>query len=471
MKRYLALALIITAVAACDAMTAHTDVVARAGQYELTVDEAVDLMTTSPQIPAQADVVRSLGDLWIDYTILAAVAAEDSTFAQLDMEPLLQPYVQQQTFAQLREQVMTTDTVIGEEELAALYATEAPGTRVKARHILLTYPEEATDAQRDSVRALAEEIQARAESGEDFSALAAEYSDDQSNAQQGGDLGWFERGEMVGPFEEAAFDLEVGDVSEVVETPYGLHVIKVDDREAPSFDEVADDFRSQMISERRQASLDEYVESVRGDRGLTVTEDAQEVARNLADDPSTPLRGRAAERELVTWEGGALTARELVRVFRGMPPRQRSQYANMPDEQMAQVLRDVATNELILEDAADRGITVSETEQDSVRQMIREQVAQLAGQAGLRGEPQEGETQAEAVERRVRSYLSAVLSGQQQLMPLGSLSFALRQERDWRMFDAGIAAVVEEVEARSAGSQGAMPPPPTGQAPAPDTTG
>ncbi|NIU73530.1 MAG: molecular chaperone SurA, partial [Gammaproteobacteria bacterium] len=71
--------------------------------------------------------------------------------------------------------------------------------RVKARHILLSFPDDATDAQRDSVFALAEEIRERAASGEDFSALAREYSDDQGTAQQGGDLGWFERGSMVEP--------------------------------------------------------------------------------------------------------------------------------------------------------------------------------------------------------------------------------------------------------------------------------
>ena len=473
MKRYLALVLVATAGAGCDAMTAHTDVVARAGQHELMVDETVALMTTSPQIPAQTDVVRSLADLWIDYTILASMAAEDTTFAQLDVEPLLRPYVQQQTFAQLREQVMTTDTVVSDEELAELYATQAPGLRVKARHILVTYPEGATDAQRDSVRELAEQIQDRAAAGEDFSALAAEYSDDQSNAQQGGDLGWFERGQMVGPFEDVAFDLEVGEVSEVVETPYGLHVIKLDDREAPSLDEVADEFRAQVVSERRQASLDDYVESVRAERSLTVTDAAQEVARDLADDPSTQLRGRAGERELVTWDGGALTARELVRVFRGMPPRQRTQYASMTDERMAQVLQDVATNELILENATERGITVPEAERDSVGQVIREQVARLARQAGLTGEPQEGETQADAVQRRVRSYLSSVLSGQQQLLPLGSLSFALREQRDWRIFDSGVSEVVEQVEGQRSGGQGAMPPAPSmDQAPPPpDTSG
>ena len=478
MKRYLALSLLTLATVGCDAMTAHTDVVARVGTHELTVDETVDMIAGNPQVPARRDVVRSLVDLWIDYTLVATAAADDSTFAELDVEPLIRPYVQQQTFAQLRDEVMTADTVVSDEELEEFYATEAPGLRMKARHILVTYPSDATAEQRDSVRALAEELQDRAAAGEDFSALAREYSDDQATRPDGGDLGWFERGNMVEPFEEAAFALEVGEVSEVVETPFGLHIIKVDDREVPSLDDMRDEFRTQMVNERRQASLDDYVESVRADRSFEVREGAQEVARSLASEPSTPLRGRAASRELVTWDGGALTAQELVRVFRGMPQPQRAQFERMADERIDQVLRDVATNELIMEDAVDRGITVPEAEKDSIRQLIRDQMTRMARNAGLVGPPQEGETQAEAVDRRVGAYLDSVLAGQAQLLPLGSLSFALREHEDWRVFDSAIAEAVEQIEERRAPAQGSVPQAPsepadTSAAPAaaPDTGG
>ena len=94
MKRYLALSMIIPAAFGCDAMTAHTDVVARAGEYELSVDEAVELLAPNPQIPAQREVVETVADLWVDYTILADLAAEDPTLSSLDLEPMLEPYVE-----------------------------------------------------------------------------------------------------------------------------------------------------------------------------------------------------------------------------------------------------------------------------------------------------------------------------------------------------------------------------------------
>jgi len=80
--------------------------------------------------------------------------------------------------------------------------------------------------------ALANELRDRILAGEDFAALAKAYSDDTTSAVNGGDLGWFGRGRMVPAFEEAAFSLPVGEVSEPVKTEYGYHLIEVLEKDA-----------------------------------------------------------------------------------------------------------------------------------------------------------------------------------------------------------------------------------------------
>ncbi len=85
----------------------------------------------------------------------------------------------------------------------------------------------ATRADSDTVRALAADILRRARNGEDFAQLAQTYSEDESNRDKGGDLGFFKRGAMVKPFEEAAFAANPGDIVGPVQTTFGLHVIKV----------------------------------------------------------------------------------------------------------------------------------------------------------------------------------------------------------------------------------------------------
>ncbi|MCC5862223.1 MAG: SurA N-terminal domain-containing protein [Gammaproteobacteria bacterium] len=116
----------------------------------------------------------------------------------------------------------------------------------RARHILI-----AVDGQRDlaAAQARAQSLYERIEAGEDFAALAAEFSDDDGSAVEGGDLGWAERGFFVGPFEEALFELEVGEVSEPVETVFGFHVIRLDELregELPSFEDMRAELREEF---------------------------------------------------------------------------------------------------------------------------------------------------------------------------------------------------------------------------------
>lgn len=99
--------------------------------------------------------------------------------------------------------------------------------QVHARHILVKAGSYASEEQKAAAKKKAEALQKRAASGEDFAALARKNSNDQVTAANGGDIGFLKKGVMPKPFDEALFALKVGEVSDVVETPYGFHVIKV----------------------------------------------------------------------------------------------------------------------------------------------------------------------------------------------------------------------------------------------------
>jgi peptidyl-prolyl cis-trans isomerase C len=101
--------------------------------------------------------------------------------------------------------------------------------RVRASHILIKSEADTDPAAKAERREKLEAIKKRLDQGEDFAALAKEFSQDPS-AEKGGDLGYFERGKMAKPFEDAAFAMNPGEISGIVVTPFGFHLIKVTDK-------------------------------------------------------------------------------------------------------------------------------------------------------------------------------------------------------------------------------------------------
>jgi peptidyl-prolyl cis-trans isomerase D len=104
--------------------------------------------------------------------------------------------------------------------------------QLKARHILVSLAAGSDEATKAVARGKIEAAQKRLKGGEDFAAVAKEVSEDPGSREAGGDLGFFGRGAMVTEFETAAFALDAGELSEIVESPFGLHLIKVEEKKA-----------------------------------------------------------------------------------------------------------------------------------------------------------------------------------------------------------------------------------------------
>jgi len=105
------------------------------------------------------------------------------------------------------------------------------GARVRASHILIAVPDTADAAAKQQAKTKAEAVLKDLKGGKDFAAAAKESSQDPGSAPSGGDLGFFEQGQMVPPFEQAAFALKPGAMSELVESPFGFHIIKVAEKQ------------------------------------------------------------------------------------------------------------------------------------------------------------------------------------------------------------------------------------------------
>ncbi len=157
---------------------------------------------------------------------------------------------------------------ISEEEIKSYYETNIDDffvqNQVKARHILIRVPADAGPEKIEEARKKAEEILAKAKKGEDFAALAKQYSEGPT-AKDGGDLGYFPRGRMIKEFEDAAFSLQPGELSPVVRTQFGFHIIKVEDvkpERVRSLDEVRKSIESTLRDQKARDLAERSVEEV-----------------------------------------------------------------------------------------------------------------------------------------------------------------------------------------------------------------
>jgi peptidyl-prolyl cis-trans isomerase C len=140
------------------------------------------------------------------------------------------------------------------------------GERVRASHILIRVEENADAKTKETARAKAADVLKQLKSGKDFAELAKHYSQDPGSAANGGDLGYFMQGQMVGPFEQAAFALKPGEMSEVVETPFGFHIIKAADRQAARtvpIDEVKPQIEQFLQNQQRQEKTEAFISTLK----------------------------------------------------------------------------------------------------------------------------------------------------------------------------------------------------------------
>lgn len=229
---------------------------------------ADEVATLSPEL------LRSLADL----TAFGQAAAR----GELVMlgEPLMQRAGERGRVQALPLYLAAREMGIGEVELRAAYA-ERPEWSLTVRHLVRLVPRAAVQEERLQAWTRAEEARRRAVGGDDFTAVAAEFSEEPGAAERGGLLQPGREGTWVGPFWEAALALQPGEVSPVVETEYGYHVIRLEEREPVPFGE-ADPSRllAALVPEARAVRAMEQWLAARAD-ALTLQREAVRTARDL----------------------------------------------------------------------------------------------------------------------------------------------------------------------------------------------
>lgn len=449
---------------ACNGDEVDSGNLAEAGELQLGAQEVTELLTDAQELPPQPEVAEAVAEIWLDYALLAQFLHEDPEFETVELDELVEQELEQELVMQLRDQVIDADPEVTDAQVRQRYEEEGAGERVRARHILLSFPDQADQAARDAVVEEAESLRERVLEGEDFAELAEEYSDDPGSAAEGGDLGFFERGQMVGPFEDAAFALQPGEVSEVVETNFGAHIIRVEEREEVGFEDRAEDLREEIRQEATLEAESIYVAEMEEEAQVQVVEGAVERVRELAADGELALADAEAEETLVEFREGAYTAGDFQRFLATQPPEMRSQIDQVGDPQVEGLLEDLTRSELLLERARAEGLEIDDEDREMMRTQFRDQFLNVARQAGLAelDLPDDPEDRARAIEDIVNERVAAVVRGEEQVHALGPLSQPLREAGGARISSEAAQSVAEQVaEARGVepGEQLPMPAP------------
>ncbi|MBN1153299.1 peptidylprolyl isomerase [candidate division KSB1 bacterium] len=197
-----------------------------------------------------------------------------------------------QTMRQFREQVMNgikirklleqevfdKDYAVTESEAKSYYKknpdefTEAG--KIRVRHILVKVPRTASATVAEKAKEKINTVYQKIQQGEDFAALAQRYSEDAS-AQRGGDIGFFARGDLLAEFDNVAFSLRVGEVSEIVRTDLGFHIIKlIETKESNTvpFDKVQDDLIAFLEQKKKDDALKTYIDGLKSKADIAVKE-------------------------------------------------------------------------------------------------------------------------------------------------------------------------------------------------------
>ena len=419
-----------------DAFTAHQDIVARAAGQQLTVNELAQLIAPVRQIPLNRAVVDRLADLWVDYQLLGHAAAQgDSLLDSATVMAANWPLAMQKIVDRYHDSIIGERAVVTDRQVDSAY--DAGNVRW-LDHILIRVPQDTTAAFKASKRRIAEGLLAQLRHGANFAKLAEAKSEDPGSKASGGSLGLVARGQLVKPFEDAAWALQPGQISDVVESPFGYHIIW-----RPTLAQVHDSFQV-ALRNLEVARLDSlYVDSLNAHTGLKVKGSAAVAARaavqNMRD-------AKTNGRVLATYNGGKLTVKEFAHWLQAFPPQAQGAVAQAPDSIVNRFIASLARNDMMLADARARHIDLTAADRDTIRMAYRDDLVAMESRLGVTSESLTADTSAtgsrtQIAAHQVDKYFTDIVTDPSahpffEVPPF--LSDVLRDRYPWDISPAGV---------------------------------
>jgi len=439
-----AVAAFVVSTTACDglkdAMTAHVDTAARAGSEELSVDRLAALLNEAT-VPPRKDVASTIANTWIDYQLLAQAAAKgDTAVSPKQIDDAMWAAI---GAVKARKYYETVSKNWGTVDSAAARQMYTNGDVLAASHILLVTkgaPEAAIAAARTKAGALRAQANAS-----NFAQLAKANSQDPPSAARGGSLGLFRRGQMVPQFEQALVALQPGEISPVIQTEYGYHIIR-----RPTYDEVRDQVLEASKGRSMQQAESTFVAGIQAKGNVALNSNAATTARKVIADPDAHKGDGSV---IATSTAGKFTAGELAKWVGSFPAQslaqQQAQLQAAPDSIITMFVKNFVTNDLVLlaADSAKLGPTPTEMQQMHTGYVRARDAAWTALGIDPKSLADSAKTPAERTRvatARIAKYMDQLVTGQAQYVQIPEpVSHVLREKTDASLNAAGIDRAVE----------------------------
>lgn len=233
--------------------------------YKLLIQETKNRKVNVPDADIEARIGNIRQQFPTEDAFKQALAQQHLSVDQIKADAR-----QDMAVSKLIEDEISPKIAVKPEEVQTFYQQNPQyfqqGEQVRASHILIQVPKDADAATKATARAKAESLLKQVKAGKDFAALAKENSQDPGSAAQGGDLGFFAKGQMVGPFNDVAFALKPGTVSDIVETDFGYHIIKVAEKKpgrTVPLDEAKQQIEQHLQDQNRQKQTEAFVNGLK----------------------------------------------------------------------------------------------------------------------------------------------------------------------------------------------------------------
>ncbi len=425
-----------------DVFTSHAATAARVGTRELKSARVAEIISRVGGANANPQAAELVTGIWADISLYADALAGGSFKADsVTIERLMWPELAEARVNAWHDSVVARRAGVSPAAADSLYDS---GQVRLFQHILFmaTGP---TAADTGKAKATAEKVLPQAKKG-DFGKLATQYSNDGSK-NDAGYLPPGPRGGFVAEFDSVAWSLQPGQVSGLVKTQFGFHIIR-----RPPLSEIRERMMGYLKDQQKGRQDSIYMAELSARNVLTVKPGAVAAMRSALADPTA---ARKSGKELVAIKSGPFTVGEMVKWLGALSPQQINQVRQANDTMLGNFVKILAQNAILLREADSAKVRPNPAVYQAVSLKYKSDIANLKEALGLTGTEFSDSSKTPAAQRKklaeqkVDEYFDKLTKGQAVFRPVPpTLSSELRAAGDFKIYQAGIAHAMELIIAQ-----------------------